>query len=109
MSPRLMTSKGVITGKDMDERKRVDAGGGVEPRQGRHAECAFGRDGVGRELPPREAAGAAVSGGRRQGTEAPECGTCVESRAAEGGARAGLGAGAGEVQRADRGAVWADA
>src|SRR3970040_2212788 len=100
MSPKLMTSKGVITGKDMDERKGVDAGGGVEPCQGRDAESAFGRDVVGRELSSGEAAGAAVSGGRSQGTEAPECGARVESRAADVRARAGIGAGAGEVQRA---------
>ena len=52
--------------------------------------------------------GAAVSGGRGEGTEAPERGGRVESCAADGRTRAGVGARAGEVQRAGGCAVRAD-
>ena len=101
MSPKLMTSKGVIAGKDMDECERVDTGGGVEPREGGDTESGFGSEIDGRELSPGEASGTAVEGGRGEGTEAPERGWRVESCAAHNGARAGVGARAGEVQRAD--------
>ena len=47
-------------------------------------EFAIGRDVAGRELSPGEASGAAVSGGRGQGIEAPERGSRVESCAARG-------------------------
>src|SRR3972149_8116064 len=99
MSPKLMTSQEVITGKDMDERKRADAGGGVEPRQGRDATSRFGGNVVGRELSPGEAAGAALSGGRREGADAPQRRGRLESCAAHGRTRAGVGARAGEVRR----------
>src|ERR1700676_2477290 len=108
MSPKLMTSKGVIVGKDMDECDRVDTGGGVEPREGGHPEFGFGGDLAGRELSPGEAAGAAVSGGRGERTEAPERGWRVESCAAPGRTRTCVGARAGEVQRTGGRAVWAD-
>jgi hypothetical protein len=69
MSPKLMTSKGVIAGKDMDECERVDTGGGVEPREGGDPECEIGRDGVGRELSPGEA-WRVIPSGRRERIEA---------------------------------------
>src|SRR5512147_3014496 len=109
MSPKLVTSKGVIAGKDMDECARVEAGGGIEPREGGDVESGVGGDVAGRELSPGEASGAAISSGRSEGTEASERGWRVESCAAHGRASAGVGARAGEVQRADRRAVWADA
>src|SRR6266545_1096357 len=84
MSPKLMTSKGVIAGKDMDECERVDTGGGVEPREGGDPACAISGDVAGRELSPGEASGAALSSGRREGTEASERGARVESCAADG-------------------------
>src|SRR3970040_1438036 len=108
MSPKLVTLKGVITGKDMDERARVDTGGGVEPRQGGDPQCGVGRDVAGRELSPGEAVGASISGGRRQRIEASKCRAAVESRARGGGARASAGARPEEVQRAGGRAVWAD-
>ena len=52
---------------------------------------------------------AAVSSGRSEGTEASERGWRVKSCAAHGGASAGVGARAGEVQRAGGCAVRADA
>ena len=52
MSPKLVTLKEVIAGKDMDECARVEPGGGVEPRQGGDLECGIGRAGAGRELSP---------------------------------------------------------
>src|SRR5215218_10996244 len=106
---KLMTSKGVTVGEDRNERAGADAGRGVEPREGGHAESDIGGDVDGRELSPGEASGAAVSSGRGQGTEASKRGWRIESCAAHGRARAGVGARAGEVQRADRRAVWADA
>src|SRR5215210_5776259 len=109
MSPKLMTSKGVIAGKDMDECERVDTGGGVEPREGGDPECAIGGDVTGRELSPSEASGAALSSGRSEGTEASKRGTRVESCAADGRTGACVGARAGEVQRAGGCAVRADA
>src|SRR5215210_1714134 len=108
MSPKLMTSKGVIAGKDMDECERVDTGGGVEPREGGDPECAIGGDVTGRELSPSEASGAAISSGRSEGTEASKRGTRVESCAADGRTGACVGARAGEVQRAGGCAVRAD-
>ena len=57
---KLMTSKGVTVGEDRNERAGVDAGGGVEPREGGDAEPGFGGDLDGRELSPGEASGAAV-------------------------------------------------
>src|SRR4029450_6941191 len=109
MSPKLMTSKGVVAGKDMDECERVEPGRGLEPGEGGDAESGIGGDPDGRELSPGEASGAAVFGGRGEGPEASERGRRIESRAADEGARAGGGARAREVQRADRRAVWADA
>src|SRR5229473_282962 len=108
MSPKLMTSKGSSFGKDIDECKRVDTGGGVEPREGGDTEFGIGGDVAERELSPGEAFGAAVSGGRGEGIEAPERGARVESCAAPGRTGAGVGARAGEVQRAGGRAVWAD-
>src|SRR5712692_1765297 len=108
MSPKLVTSKGVIAGKDMDECARVETGGGVEPREGGDTEFGIGRDVAGRELSPGEASGAAVSGGRGEGTEAPERRERVESCATPGRTRARVGARPGEVQRAGGSAVWAD-
>src|ERR1700758_5629977 len=98
-----------LIGKDGDECEGIDAGGGVEPRKGGDTEFGFGGDVVGRELSPGEASGAAVSGGRGERTEAPRRGWRVESCAAHGRARAGVGARAGKVQRADRRAVRAHA
>src|SRR6266545_820301 len=98
---KLMASKGVTVGEDRNERAGTDTGGGVEPREGGDAESGFSSDIDGRELSPGEASGTAVSGGRGEGTEAPERGWGVESCAAPGGARAGVGARAGEVQRTD--------
>jgi hypothetical protein len=100
---------GVIAGKDMDECEGVDTGGGVEPREGGDPKCAIGGDVAGRELPPGEASGAALSIGRREGPEASERGARVESCAADGRTRACIGARAGEVQRAGGRAVRADA
>ena len=93
----------------MDECARVDTGRGVEPGEGGDPEFEIGGDVAGRELSPGEASGAAVSGGRGEGTEAPERGSRVESCAAHGRTGAGVGARAGEVQRAGGRAVWADA
>ena len=84
MSPKLMTSKGSLFGKDIDECERVGAGGGVEPREGGDTEFGIGGDVAGRELSPGEASGAAVSGGRGEGTEAPERGSGVQSCATHG-------------------------
>src|SRR5947209_17474653 len=92
----------------MDECERVDTGRDIEPREGGDAECGIGRDVAGRELSPGEAPGAAVSGGRGQGTEAPERGSGVQSCAAPGGTGACVGARAGEVQRAGGRASWAN-
>src|SRR5579864_1142446 len=92
----------------MDECERVDTGGGVEPREGGDTKFGIGGDIAGRELSPSEASGAAVSSGRREGTEAPERGSRVQSCATHGCPGACVGARAGEVQRAGRGAVWAD-
>src|SRR4249919_2811348 len=105
---KLMTSKEVTVGEDRNERAGADASRGVEPREGGDPEFEFGGDVVGRELSAGEASGAAASGGRGEGTEAPERGWRVESCAADGRARAGVGPRAGEIQRADRRAVWAD-
>src|SRR5437870_11035040 len=106
---KLMTSKEVAVGKDRHERAGVDASRGAEPREGGDVESEIGGDVVGGELSPGEASRAAVSSGRGEGTEASERGSRVESCAAPGGARAGVGARAGEVQRADRRAVWPNA
>src|SRR3972149_9934577 len=106
MSPKLVTSKGVITGKDMDERARVDTGGGVEPREGGEPQCGIGRDVAGRELSPGEAVGASIPCGGRQRIEASKCRAAVESRVRGGGARAGAGARPGEGRRAGGRAVW---
>lgn len=92
----------------MDECARVVTGRGVEPGEGGDLEFAIGRDVAGRELSPSEASGAAVSGGRGQGIEAPQRGSRVESCAAPGRTGACVGARAGEVQRAGGRAVWAD-
>src|SRR5512145_2148437 len=108
MSPKLVTSKGVTAGKDMDEWARVEPSGGVEPREGGDPQCGIGRAVVGRELSPGEAPGAAVSRGRGERTEASERGAGVESCTAGGRTSAGAGAGAGEVQRDGGRAVWAD-
>jgi hypothetical protein len=109
MSPKLMTSKGGIAGKGMDERERADARGGVEPRQGGIAGSGVGGDIVGRELSASPPPGPTVSDGRREMLEAPECLAGVESCAPNGRADAGVGAGSDEVQRRDRGAVRPDA
>src|SRR5882762_209756 len=106
---KLMTSKEVAVGEDRNERAGANASGGVEPGEGGDTAFGFGGDVVGRELSAGEASRAAVSGGRSKGSEAPERGGRVESCAAHGRASAGVGAGAGEVQRGDRRAVWADA
>src|SRR5258708_39786242 len=98
MSPKLVTLKEVIAGKDMDECERVDAGRGVESGESGDPECGIGRDGAGGELSPGEAAGAAVSGGRGEGTAAPERGGGVESCAAHRWTRARVKAPAGGVQ-----------
>src|SRR5215203_2213948 len=98
---KLMTSKGVTGGEDRHERAGADAGRGVEPREGGDAESDLGGDVDGGELSPGEASGAAVSSGRGHGTDASERGGRVESCAAYGRARAGIGARAGEIQRAD--------
>src|SRR6476620_631993 len=108
MSPKLMTSKGVITGKDMDERARVDTCGGVAPRQGGDPESGIGRDVAGCELSPGEAIGASLPCGGRQRIEASKCGAAVESCARGRGARASAGAGPGEVQRVGGRAIWTD-
>src|ERR1700737_1161493 len=106
---KLMTSKEVTVGEDRNERAGVDASRGAEPREGGDAESEIGGDVVGGELSPSEASGAAVSRGRGEGSEASECRWRVKSCASPGRARAGISARAGEVQRADRRAVWADA
>jgi hypothetical protein len=59
----------------MDECERADTGGSIEPREGGDAEFGIGRDVAGRELSPGDASGAAVSGGRSEGTEALERGS----------------------------------
>ena len=71
MSPKLVTSKGGTAGKDMDERARVDTGGSVEPSEGGDIESGIGRAAAGGELSAGEAAGAAISGGRDEGPDAP--------------------------------------
>src|SRR5882672_2705056 len=99
MSPKLMTSKGVIAGKDMDECARVVTGRGVEPREGGDPEFEIGRDVAGGQLSAGEAFGAALSSGRGEGPEAPERRSAVESCAADGRTGAGAGARAAQVQR----------
>src|SRR6266550_402636 len=95
-------------GKDGDECEGIDASGGVEPREGGDTEFGFGGDVVGRELSSGEASGAAVPSGRGERTDAPARGWRVESCAARGRARAGVGARTGQIQRAGGRAVWAD-
>src|SRR2546425_2735570 len=95
-------------GKDRDECEGTDTGRGTGPGEGGRVEYEIGGGVAARQLPPGEAIGAAVSGGRGQGTEAPERGTPVESCAAHGRPGACVGARAGEVQRASGRAVWAD-
>src|SRR5437879_2443920 len=109
MSPKLVTSKEVAVEEDMDERERTDAGGGLEPRESGDVKFGFGGDVAGGELSAGETAGAPVSGGRREGTQASERGWSVEPCAAPGLTRTRVGAGAREVRRERRPAVWADA
>src|SRR5438552_10546225 len=96
-------------GKDRDECEGTDTGRGTGAGEGGRVECEIGGGVAARRLPPGEAIDATVSGGRGQGTEAPERGTPVESCAAHGRTGAGVGVGAGEVQRAGGRAVWTDA
>src|SRR5437879_12650638 len=99
MSPKLVTSKEVAVEEDMDERERTDAGGGLEPRESGDVKFGFGGDVAGGELSAGETAGAPVSGGRREGTEASERGWSVETCAAPGLRRARGGVGRGAVTR----------
>src|SRR5438552_137605 len=80
-------------GKDRDECEGTDTSRGAGPGEGGRVDCEIGGGVAARQLPPGEAIGAAVSGGRGEGTEAPERGTPVESCAAHGrpGARAAAG------------------
>ena len=108
MSPKLVTLKEVIAGKDMDECARVESGRGVEPREGGDIEFGIGRDDAGRELSPGKASGAAISDGRGERPDTSARGWGVESCAAHGRTGAGVGARAREVQRPGGRAIWAD-
>src|SRR5205085_10201665 len=109
MSPNRTSKRRSDWGGDRDEQERVGEGGGA----GAGEEQAAAGGGCGAatplELSAGEAAVEAVSGGRRCGAEASRCGTSVEPRTRGEVSAEGAGAGAGEVQRGGRRAIWTDA
>src|ERR1700690_2961773 len=96
-------------GENRDEPERTTASGSIGAGEEQRAASGGRGELDGGELPAREAVVEAVSGRRGQGAEASGGGTSERTSQASGISPADDEAGAGEVWRSGRRAIWADA
>lgn len=107
--PLIRPPRGGQIQADRDEREGTEESGGASTGVQQAVAAGRRRPVDARELPAGEAPVEALSGGRRNGSEAPQRGAPIEPRSRGEISRKGAAVGAEEVQRANRGAFWAHA